>query len=48
MEGFVMSVLRQAAIEIEAYSREPARGDNIDAFLAWLVSRTAVPSTSSD
>jgi hypothetical protein len=36
MEGFVTTVLRQAVLELEAYSREAAPTDDIDAFLTWL------------
>jgi len=43
MEGFVTTVIRQAVIELEAYSHEPAHVDDIDAFVAWLKQR---PSSS--
>ena len=43
MEGFVTTVIRQAVIELETYSHEPAPTDDIDAFVAWLKQR---PSSS--
>ena len=43
MEGFVTTVIRQAVIELESYSHEAARADDIDAFVTWLKQR---PSSS--
>jgi hypothetical protein len=44
MEGFTTTVLRQAVIELEAYSHEAAPADDIDAFLEWLEKRVASPA----
>jgi hypothetical protein len=37
LEGFVITVVRRAVLEMETYSHEPAPLDDIDAFLEWLV-----------
>jgi hypothetical protein len=42
MEGFVATVIRRAALELETYSHEPAPADDIDAFLEWLKQRPSL------
>jgi hypothetical protein len=44
MEGFAITVIRQAVIELEAYCHEPTPADDVDAFLAWLKQRPSSPS----
>ena len=39
MEGFVITVIRRAVLELEAYSREPSHSDEMDAFIDWLKQR---------
>ena len=36
MEGFVVSVLRTAVIELEAYAHSAGPADDIDEFLSWM------------
>ena len=46
MEGFVVSVLRTAVIELEAYAHSAGPVDDIDAFLSWVRQRkmASIPS----
>ncbi len=46
MEGFVVTVLRTAVIELEAYAHSGGPADDIDEFLTWVRQRkmTSVPS----
>jgi len=46
MEGFVVTVLRMAVIELEAYAHSVGYTDDIDEFLKWVEQRrvTSVPS----
>ncbi|MBB5442708.1 MULTISPECIES: hypothetical protein [unclassified Paraburkholderia] len=46
MEGFVVTVLRTAVIELEAYIHSAGRADDIDEFLKWVELRrtTSVPA----
>jgi hypothetical protein len=46
MEGFVITVLRSAVIELEAYTHSVVPADDIDEFLSWVRERkmTSVPS----
>jgi hypothetical protein len=46
MEGFVVTVLRTAVIELEAYIQSSGRADDIDEFLIWVEQRR-VASVSS-
>ena len=48
MEGFVVSVLRRAAIELEAYAHSVGPVDDIEKFLSWVRQRkmTHKPSTA--
>jgi hypothetical protein len=39
MEGFVVTVLRTAVIELEAYAHSVGPADNIDEFLSWVRQR---------
>jgi hypothetical protein len=41
MEGFVITVLRTAAVELEKYARCAERTDGIDGFLGWVRKRGA-------
>jgi hypothetical protein len=41
LEGFVISVLRRAVVELEAYILSPNPVDNVDQFLDWLRLRKA-------
>jgi hypothetical protein len=45
LTGFVVTVLRMAAIEIDAYAQSPAPSDTIDGLLAWIAVKK-IPSTS--
>jgi oligoribonuclease (3'-5' exoribonuclease) len=36
MEGFVVTVLRTAAIELEAYTHSAGPVDDVDGFLSWV------------
>ena len=38
-EGFVVEVVRRAAIELEAYASSPSPKDDPDAFLTWVRSK---------
>ncbi|NKJ08523.1 hypothetical protein [Rhizobium sp. SG741] len=42
MEGFVITVIRRAALELESYCQEPLRADDMDAFIEWLMQRPSV------
>jgi hypothetical protein len=46
MEGFVVTVLRTAVIELEAYAHSAGPADDIDEFLSWVRQQktTSVPS----
>lgn len=46
MEGFVVTVLRTAVIELEAYAHSEGPADDIEKFLSWVRQRkmTSVPS----
>ena len=48
MEGFVVTVLRKAVIELEAYAHSAGPADDIDEFLGWVRQRktTSVPSNA--
>jgi hypothetical protein len=43
MEGFVSTVMRRTALELETYGHEFAPPDDIDAFLEWLKQRPSSP-----
>jgi hypothetical protein len=43
-KDFVKSVLRRAAIELDAYSHEAPPADDIDGFLVWLEQRPSSPA----
>ncbi len=40
MDGFVITVIRRAALELETYIQEPSNEDNMDAFIEWLKQRS--------
>lgn len=44
MEGFVITVLRHAVIELEAYARSVDPADNVDEFLGFIRSRKVTPT----
>ena len=48
MEGFVVTVLRSAVIELEAYVHSVGPADDIDEFLSWVRQRKmmSVPSNA--
>lgn len=47
MEGFVVTILRTAVIELDTYARSAAPADSIDAFLNWIRQQKAVPEPGS-
>ena len=46
MEGFVVSVLRTAVTELEAYANSSSPADDIDEFLGWVQQRRLAPLSS--
>jgi hypothetical protein len=36
LEGFVIAILRTAALDLESYAHQPGAGDDLDAFLDWV------------
>jgi hypothetical protein len=46
VEGFVVTVMRKAAMELETYSHESAPADHISGFIAWL-QKHSLSSTQS-
>lgn len=47
LENFVTTVIRRAALELENYALTASPEDNIDAFLAWVKCREAVPTSGA-
>jgi hypothetical protein len=47
MEGFVITVIRRAVIELEVYRQEASQADDIDAFLRWLERRPPSPAAQT-
>jgi hypothetical protein len=41
MEGFTITVLRSAVLELDAYCQQAGLPDNVDAFLGWIKTRRA-------
>jgi hypothetical protein len=41
MEGFTITVLRSAVLELDAYCQQSGLPDNVDAFLGWIKTRRA-------
>ncbi|MBB3427964.1 hypothetical protein FHT85_004973 [Rhizobium sp. BK312] len=39
MAGFVITVIRRAVVELEAYIQEPSNEDSMDTFIEWLKQR---------
>lgn len=46
MEGFVMTVLRAAVIELEAYIHSADPANDVDEFLSWMRQRKMTPTSS--
>lgn len=44
MEGFVISVVRMAAVEIDGYAKSPEPSDDVDEFLRWIRQRGGAPA----
>ncbi|WP_128931679.1 hypothetical protein [Bradyrhizobium zhanjiangense] len=44
MEGFVISVVRRAAVELDAYAHSPELTDDIDGFLNWVKQKGVNPT----
>jgi hypothetical protein len=44
MEGFVITVVRRAAFELDRYAHSANPADDIESFLTWLKAQTAAPA----
>jgi hypothetical protein len=46
LEGFVITILRTAALDLESYAHKPAAEDNLDAFLDWVDTQRVAQKTA--